>query len=97
VQKIYASNEAEVISLLLSMKPKGNTVFIRPSGLPIATWIVLAGIGELYTKKSIRRLFGKKSLLTYDYFTEKFSGEAYEKEDDESSETESLCAEREVS
>jgi hypothetical protein len=97
MQKIYASNEAEVIKLLFDMKPKGNTVFIRPSGLPIATWIVLAGIGELYTKKSIRRLFGKKSLLTYDYFTNQFSGEAYEKEDNKSTKAKSLHAEREAS
>jgi hypothetical protein len=81
MQKIYVSHEAEAIELLLSMKPKGSVVFVKPSGTPIATWIVLAGIGELFTRKSVRRIFGKKAILRYDFYQESFSGESYAKEE----------------
>lgn len=77
MQNITVSTEREAQTFVIDYRPRHNIAFLRPSGKPIAAWVVIAGIGELYTPSSIKTRVGKKSILTYNFWESIFSGEIY--------------------
>ena len=66
MQKVYASNEAEILSYLEEKLPRHSCFFVRPSGRALGVWVVVGSIGECFTFQSVRRFF-KKSIFTYDF------------------------------
>lgn len=80
MKNLLCSTELEAYLYVKREKPKHSIAFLRPSGNAIAAWIVLAGIGELYTPKSMKTQVGKKSILTYNFWESIFSGDINAKE-----------------
>lgn len=74
METFIVSGEAEAVSFCLRYKPRRCVRFKKPSGLVVAAWIVVAGIGELYTHKSLKQKVRKTYLLAYDFYKKTFSG-----------------------
>ena len=79
MRNLLCSTEREAQIFVFEYRPKYNVAFLKPSGKPIAAWVVIAGIGELYTPSSIKTRVGKKSILTYNFWETIFSGSVYDK------------------
>lgn len=77
----HLANECDAVQFCIKYKPRRCVKFKRKNET-FATWIVIAGIGELYTHKSLRKSVGHRYLLTYDFFEKSFSGVAYEQKKD---------------
>lgn len=81
MQNFIVSTEREAHQFVFEHRPNYNVAFLKPSGKPIAAWVVIAGIGELYTPSSIKTRVGKKSILTYNFWETIFSGSVYDKKE----------------
>lgn len=80
METFVVSGEQEALAFCLRYKPRRCVRFKKPSGLVVAAWIVIAGVGELYTEKSLRQKVRKTYLLAYDFYKKTFSGASCEKE-----------------
>ena len=70
--------ERDAIEFCIRYKPKRCVKFKR-NGDVFAAWIVIAGVGELYTRKSLNKAVGHQYILAYDFFGKSFTGVGYDK------------------
>jgi hypothetical protein len=79
MKEIIISSIEEAVQFCTRKRPRDCICFVRPSGKPIAAWIVLAGIGELYTESSLKTKVRKRFVVAYNFWESIFSGVAYAK------------------
>ena len=77
----HLANERDAVQFCIKYKPRRCVKFKRKNEV-FATWIVIAGIGELYTHKSLNKAVGHPYLLAYDFYEKSFHGVEYEQKKD---------------